>query len=98
MQIISNIKLKAYKLSSNLTISLNELLAISDAMITDYTSAVFDYLMCDKILACGGSWMVKGELINAGNFAEIELPVVNGVYTVQVIGDKLTGNEKVIIK
>ena len=33
-----------------------------------------------------------------GNFAEIELPVVNGVYTVQVIGDKLTRNEKVIIK
>lgn len=33
---------------------------------------VRDYLACDKILACGGSWMVKGELINAGNFAEIE--------------------------
>ena len=30
------------------------------------------YLACDKILACGGSWMVKGDLINAGNFAEIE--------------------------
>ena len=36
------------------------------------TSNVRDYLMCDKILACGGSWMVKGDLINAGNFAEIE--------------------------
>ncbi len=33
---------------------------------------VRDYLACDKILACGGSWMVKGDLINAGNFAEIE--------------------------
>ena len=33
---------------------------------------VGDYLACDKILACGGSWMVKGDLINAGNFAEIE--------------------------
>ena len=33
---------------SKLTISLNELMAISDAMITDYTSAVFDYLMSDK--------------------------------------------------
>jgi len=33
---------------------------------------VKDYLACDKILACGGSWMVKGDLINAGNFAEIE--------------------------
>lgn len=33
---------------------------------------VRDYLACDKILACGGSWMVKGDLINSGNFAEIE--------------------------
>ena len=33
---------------------------------------VRDYLACDKILACGGSWMVKGDLINAGNFKEIE--------------------------
>ena len=33
---------------------------------------VRDYLQCDKILACGGSWMVKGDLINSGNFAEIE--------------------------
>jgi 2-dehydro-3-deoxyphosphogluconate aldolase/(4S)-4-hydroxy-2-oxoglutarate aldolase len=29
------------------------------------------YLGFDKVLACGGSWMVKSELINAGNFAEI---------------------------
>ena len=33
---------------------------------------VRDYLTCDKILACGGSWMVKGDLINAGKFDEIE--------------------------
>ena len=33
---------------------------------------VRDYLACDKILACGGSWMVKGDLINAGAFDEIE--------------------------
>ena len=33
---------------------------------------VREYLLSDKILACGGSWMVKGELINSGNFAEIE--------------------------
>ena len=33
---------------------------------------VRDYLACDKILACGGSWMVKGDLINAGRFDEIE--------------------------
>lgn len=33
---------------------------------------VREYLACDKILACGGSWMVKGDLIKEGNFAEIE--------------------------
>ena len=30
------------------------------------------YLASDKILACGGSWMVKGDLIKAGRFDEIE--------------------------
>lgn len=35
-------------------------------------SNVRDYLACNKILACGGSWMVKGDLISAGDFAEIE--------------------------
>ena len=33
---------------------------------------VRDYLACDKILACGGSWMVKGDLIKAGDFDEIQ--------------------------
>ncbi len=30
-----------------------------------------DYLSFDKILACGGSWMVKEDLIEAGKFDEI---------------------------
>lgn len=29
------------------------------------------YLAYEKILACGGSWMVKGDLIKAGDFAKI---------------------------
>lgn len=33
---------------------------------------VREYLKYDKILACGGSWMVKGDLINEGKFNEIE--------------------------
>lgn len=33
---------------------------------------VKDYLAFDKILACGGSWMVKGDLIKDGKFEEIE--------------------------
>lgn len=32
---------------------------------------VRDYLSCDKIFACGGSWMVKGDLIAAGEFEKI---------------------------
>lgn len=30
-----------------------------------------DYLGCDKIAACGGTWMVKGDLIREGRFDEI---------------------------
>lgn len=30
-----------------------------------------DYLAFDKIIACGGSWMVSGELVKAGKFDEI---------------------------
>lgn len=33
---------------------------------------VRDYLAYDKILACGGSWMVKGSLIDEDRFDEIE--------------------------
>lgn len=33
---------------------------------------VRDYLAYDRILACGGSWMVKGELVDAGEFDKIE--------------------------
>ena len=30
-----------------------------------------DYLGCSKIVCCGGSWMVRGELIKAGEFDKI---------------------------
>ena len=33
---------------------------------------VKDYLKYDRILACGGSWMVKGDLIKAGDFDKIK--------------------------
>ncbi len=33
---------------------------------------VREYLKYDRILACGGSWMVKGDLVKAGNFDRIE--------------------------
>ena len=36
------------------------------------TCNINNYLDCDKIVACGGSWMVKDTLINEGRFDEIE--------------------------
>lgn len=36
---------------------------------------VVDYLKNDKIFCAGGSWMVKGDLIKAGKFDEIEAKV-----------------------
>lgn len=33
---------------------------------------VKEYLKYDRIIACGGSWMVKGDLIKAGNFEKIK--------------------------
>ncbi|MEF9969301.1 MAG: bifunctional 4-hydroxy-2-oxoglutarate aldolase/2-dehydro-3-deoxy-phosphogluconate aldolase [Ruthenibacterium sp.] len=32
---------------------------------------LMDYLSFDKIIACGGTWMVKADLIEAGDWAEI---------------------------
>lgn len=31
-----------------------------------------EYLSCDKIICCGGSWMVKGDLVKAGEFDKIQ--------------------------
>ena len=31
-----------------------------------------EYLNCSSIIACGGSWMVKGDMIKAGEFDKIE--------------------------
>ncbi len=36
------------------------------------TKNLKDYLECDKILCCGGSWMVKGDMIKAGEFDKIK--------------------------
>ena len=58
-------------------------LAMIKAMAAPYTSLKFmptgginaknleEYLACDKILCCGGSWMVKGDLVKAGKFDKI---------------------------
>ncbi len=31
-----------------------------------------EFLSCDAIAACGGSWMVKSDLIRAGDFAKVK--------------------------
>ena len=36
------------------------------------TKNLEEYLTCDKILCCGGSWMVKGDLVKAGEFDKIK--------------------------
>ena len=53
------------------------------ALAAPYTSVKFmptggvnaenleEYLSCDKIACCGGSWMVKGSLVKAGEFEKI---------------------------
>lgn len=43
-----------------------------------------DYLGCDKIVACGGSWMVKGDLVKEGKFDEIKALVEE---VVQLVAD-----------
>ena len=58
-------------------------IAMIKAMAAPYTMVKFmptggintknlaDYLSCDKILCCGGSWIVKGDMIKAGEFDKI---------------------------
>lgn len=46
------------------------------------------YLSCDKIIACGGSWMVKGDLVKAGKFEEIRAMTEEAVKLVKEIRNK----------
>lgn len=47
-----------------------------------------NYLKFDKIVACGGSWMVKDELIKAGKFNEIRKLAEEAVQLVDTIRRK----------
>ena len=46
------------------------------------------YLSCDKIVACGGSWMGKGDLVKAGKFDEIKAMTEEAVKLVAEIRNK----------
>ncbi|MCM1088929.1 MAG: bifunctional 4-hydroxy-2-oxoglutarate aldolase/2-dehydro-3-deoxy-phosphogluconate aldolase [Muribaculaceae bacterium] len=50
------------------------------------------YLSCDKIIACGGSWMVKGDMIKAGKFDEIQAMTKEAVQLVTAIRKQQEGN------
>ena len=72
-------------------------LATIKALAAPYTNVKFmptggvsaqnltEYLASDKIIACGGSWMVKGELVKAGKFDEIRKLVEEAVALVAEI-------------
>ena len=72
-------------------------LAMIKAMCAAYTSVrimptgginannIKDYLSCDKIFCCGGSWMVKGDLIKAGEFDKIKAMTKEAVELVKQI-------------
>ncbi len=71
--------------------------AMIKAMAAPYTMVKFmptgginaknlpDYLGCNKIAACGGSWMVKADLINNGEFDKIEALTAEAVALVKQI-------------
>lgn len=44
-----------------------------------------NYLSCKSIIACGGSWMVKSDLIKAGKFDEIKVMTAQAVELVKKI-------------
>ena len=48
-------------------------------------SNVKEYLESDKIFCCGGSWMVKGDMIKAGAFDEIKAKVSEAAAIVKEI-------------
>ena len=47
------------------------------------TKNLADYLSCDKILCCGGSWMVKNTMIENNEFDRIEELVKEAVEIVK---------------
>lgn len=48
-------------------------------------SNISEYLSSDKIIACGGSWMVKGDLVKAKEFDKIEALTKEAVELVKKI-------------
>ncbi len=47
-----------------------------------------NYLECSKVVACGGSWMVKADLIKAGDFAKIREMTAEAAALVKTIREE----------
>lgn len=47
-----------------------------------------EYLSCKSVIACGGSWMVKGDLVRAGEFDKIKEMTKEAVALVKEIRSK----------
>lgn len=52
------------------------------------TANLEEFLSCDKIFCCGGSWMVKGDLVKAGEFDKIKDMTAEAVALVKEIRSK----------
>ena len=44
-----------------------------------------EYLSCDKIICCGGSWMVKKDLIQSGQFDAVRQMTADAVALVKEV-------------
>ena len=49
------------------------------------TGNLEEFLSCDKIFCCGGSWMVKGDMVKAGEFDKIKDMTAEAVALVKKI-------------
>ncbi|TWT79411.1 putative KHG/KDPG aldolase [Planctomycetes bacterium CA13] len=49
-------------------------------------SNLADYLALPSVIACGGSWMVKSDMINSGRFGEIERLTAEATRRLQSLG------------
>ena len=61
------------------------LVAMNPAALKVNVKNLKDYLGCSKIVCCGGSWMVKGDMIKAGEFDKITAMTKEAVAKVKEI-------------
>lgn len=60
--------------------------------------SLLDYMKCKRVLACGGTWMVKKEWIKNGDFKAIEDCTKKAVFTMLNLQIKGLSNDKKYLK